>query len=46
MADMIRNDEDHKEQQLEEERLAQLENMLDEEDLSDSDESGSGKPSK
>ena len=41
MADMIKDDEDFKDAKLEEERIAQLENMLDEEDLSDSDESQS-----
>ena len=39
MSEMIRNDEDFKEQQLEEERLAMEESLLNDEDLSDSDES-------
>ena len=42
MADMIKDDEDFKDARLEEERIAQLEDMLDDEDLSDSDESSAG----
>lgn len=42
MSEMIRNDEDFKEQQLEEERRALEEGLLGDSDLSDSDESQAG----
>lgn len=42
MSEMIRNDEDFKEEQLLEERLAMEESLLADEDLSDSDESQAG----
>ena len=38
MSEMIRNDEDFKEQQLEEQRLAMEESLLNDSDLSDSEE--------
>ena len=42
MSEMIRNDEDFKEQQLEEQRLAMEQSLLGDSDLSDSDESQAG----